>query len=167
MNTYTDVVSAIAIRVADPLVSLRWLPKVLLLEEAEGEIDQSKDLEEWGDHIGIDIDLDPGGWDIGLGDDADVQQPTGWAGKLKIHVSFDLSCNVEHVKGVNVGIDADIQGEEEIDLRCEADVDTQDQIDVNKGPWLGAEVLFMNDWVGGTITLELPCNAVQYVPFDD
>ena len=91
MNTYTDVVSAIAIRVADPLVSLRWLPEVLLLEEAEGEIDQSQDLEKWSDHIGVDVDRDPGGWYIGLGEDADVQQPLGRAGKLNVHVSFDFS----------------------------------------------------------------------------
>ena len=160
MDTYTDVVSALAIWVADPLVSLRRLPPVVVLEKAEGEIDESEDLEDGVDYVCVDVDGDPGGWENDIGEDADVQQSFCWAGKLEFDVGFELSIDVEHVQSVNIGVDTDIQGDEEINFGIDVNVDTQDQIDLSKRPRLGAEVLLVNDWVVGAMTLELPCSVV-------
>lgn len=89
MATYTDVVSTLAIWVADPLVSLRWLPIVLLLEEAEGKIYEGKDLEDWGDYECVNVDDDPGFRNLrgDVGEDTDVQESRGWAGESKLNVS--------------------------------------------------------------------------------
>lgn len=167
MGTYTDVVSALAIWVADPLVPLGCLPEVLLLEEAEGKIDEGEDLEDGGDNEGLDVDNDPVGRNL-RGDaveNADVQESRLWAGDFELNVSFELGCDVEHIKSVNVGINAHVQGDQEVDRGRNVDVgthvDTEDQIDLGEGSWLSAEVLLVNDWVVGGMTLELPCSAVQ------
>lgn len=166
MATYTNVVSTLAIRIADPLVTLRWLPKVLLLEETEGKIYEGENLEDGGDHECLKVDDDPGGWNLrgNLVEKTDVQESRGWAGEFKLNVSQEFGLKVEDIKGVNVGVDAKVQGDQEINFSGETDINTQDQIDCSEGPWFGAEVLLVNDWVAGAITLHLPCSAVQYIP---
>lgn len=113
MATYTNIVSTLAIWVADPLVSLRCLPRVLLLEEAEGKIYEGEDLEDGGDYESFNVDGNPDRWNL-RGDaveDANLQESRGWAGEFKLNVSFELGVNVEDIKGVNVGIDADVQSD--------------------------------------------------------
>lgn len=93
MATYTNIVSTLAIWVADPLVSLRCFPRVLLLEEAEGKIYEGEDLEDGGDYESVDVDGNPDRWNL-RGDfveDADIQESlvwaVVWAGEFKLNVS--------------------------------------------------------------------------------